>query len=759
MFYKRYFNKFQLELKQFVTQVLKPGWSHSTTRSFLFSLLVLLLISAVYFNPSLSVRFRLADEQVRHWLWYFKADEYKSPTIPLVVLDLYTSETFNASAEFYQERYTSYELSRSLTLFCKLGATKVIFDTFLDEDSWMGRHLLSTPEDLKNLIQALKCFKEVFMPVRDKPENSFIYPLKPISDLKQVKYVHVNTINSKLYNPHQPFVNEKMSISFPYSAVAMAKSINPEWNLDISRYPHQKLPLQFGYHPRAFPRASYRELSQLLEVMDLMGPEELMELYPGYFKDAELPDFVLVGYTHDSTDQHDMPYTKAGPIYLTHSAFVEGSEGSFGEAAKETQGIGVEPPVLFTPGLYAIISTASALASENLPQYPIHNWPLTSMLLLGLIFWFSIEWGRNLDSNVGRILFFLILMLALLIVYGVTFLLEVYIPLFLPLIGLLSCLAMSGILYRRELIRKLVRNYGSIHVDEKQGSSIHKHDLQQPIIINQAQATLDLQTDPLGILIAKIDLAECWIQYLGLLMLSDYIFHQHQYSPIDLDNWRFSLKRTSLGHYLGAISQFGKNFSDDVEAERSFFPQFYHLLTGMGNKRKKVHPFESTLERIVSIRNHWKHEKSSSNPRDEIESTLIELNEINKKINRFLSFLTDYSLIRPLKLRQVSNDQHTWQSQFYNGNYCSLGEIKTANQLSTKDFYLYSHFRVGELQGSALKLSPWIIGEECKFHHREELFFYSGVNKNQCLYSGLTKHCSPAINTYFPQLLEKFIKR
>ena len=99
MFNKRYFNKFQVELKQFVTQVLKPGWSHSTTRSFMFSLLVVLLISAVHFNPSLSVRFRLAEEQVRHWLWYFKADEYKSPTIPLVVLDLYTSETFNASAE------------------------------------------------------------------------------------------------------------------------------------------------------------------------------------------------------------------------------------------------------------------------------------------------------------------------------------------------------------------------------------------------------------------------------------------------------------------------------------------------------------------------------------------------------------------------------------------------------------------------------------------------------------------------------------
>jgi len=70
-------------------------------------------------------------------------------------------------------------------------------------------------------------------------------------------------------------------------------------------------------------------------------------------------------------------------------------------------------------------------------------------------------------------------------------------------------------------------------------------------------------------------------------MLSDYIYHQHQYSPIPQDNWRFSLKRTSLGHYLGAISQFGKNFSDDVEAERSFFPQFYHLLTGMGSKKKK----------------------------------------------------------------------------------------------------------------------------------------------------------------------------
>ena len=132
MFYKRYFNKFQAELKQFASQVLNAGWSHSTTRSFLFSLLLVLLISAVHLNPGLSVRFRLGEEQVRHWLWYFTADEYKSPSIPLVVLDLYTSETFNASEELYDERYQSYELSRSMTLFCRLGATKVIFDTFLD---------------------------------------------------------------------------------------------------------------------------------------------------------------------------------------------------------------------------------------------------------------------------------------------------------------------------------------------------------------------------------------------------------------------------------------------------------------------------------------------------------------------------------------------------------------------------------------------------------------------------------------------------
>ena len=26
-------------------------------------------------------------------------------------------------------------------------------------------------------------------------------------------------------------------------------------------------------------------------------------------------------------------------------------------------------------------------------------------------------------------------------------------------------------------------------------------------------------------------------------------------------------------------------------------------------QEKKIHPFEATLERIVGIRNHWKHEK------------------------------------------------------------------------------------------------------------------------------------------------------
>ena len=146
-----------------------------------------------------------------------------------------------------------------------------------------------------------------------------------------------------------------MSISFPYSAVAWEIiNRNGTWTFHVI---HQKLHFS-SISSRAFPRASYRELP--LEVMDLMGPEELMELYPGYFKDAELPDFVLVDTPTIPLISMTCPTQKPDQSIPTHSAFVEGSEGSFGEAAKETQGIGVEPPVLFTPGLYAIISTASA---------------------------------------------------------------------------------------------------------------------------------------------------------------------------------------------------------------------------------------------------------------------------------------------------------------------------------------------------------------------------------------------------------------
>ena len=51
--------------------------------------------------------------------------------------------------------------------------------------------------------------------------------------------------------------------------------------------------------------------------------------------------------------------------------------------------------------------------------------------------------GKESGFEYRQDFIFPLLMLALLIVYGVTFLIEVYIPLFLPLIGLLSCLAMS----------------------------------------------------------------------------------------------------------------------------------------------------------------------------------------------------------------------------------------------------------------------------------------------------------------------------
>ncbi|WP_156490296.1 hypothetical protein, partial [Oleiphilus sp. HI0086] len=72
----------------------------------------------------------------------------------------------------------------------------------------------------------------------------------------------------------------------------------------------------------SFPRMRFEDLEVFLPLANVMPAQSLQELYVKYFSNADndvaLPDTVLIGFTHDAQDQHDVAYNKGGPIKLPH---------------------------------------------------------------------------------------------------------------------------------------------------------------------------------------------------------------------------------------------------------------------------------------------------------------------------------------------------------------------------------------------------------------------------------------------------------
>ncbi len=750
--------RFKHGLARYFAEVKTFFLPHPTTKGIGYTISAIFLFFLIAANDDLSLRIRLFEEDVNKWLWYLKAEEKTQPPIPTVILDLYTSESYDASFDKYRERYTMFRLSESLDLFCRIGAQTVVFDIYIDRLHWIGKYLNSKrgQAEAQRLTDALSCYKKVLMPVRDNEETGgFFYPIAAIRRLdRKLVYLHDETKNIKLYDPYRYFETDNGKTIFPYSALALSLEFMDEESIDLDHYPQRILPLQFRYHPNVFDRArweemvgflnSYRELSTYFEDEKEIG-KILAESYQRDYRKGDepgvLPKVVMVGFTHDSTDQHVMPYTLAGPISLLR-------DGNAKESVPKKYG--KEPEVLFTPGLYAILSTANALAGGFIPKYPVHNWPITAAVVFGLFCWLAIEWGRQLTGDWGRTLFFGGLMLAYISAYVLAFLYQVYLPLFFPLLAVFGGMVVSSLLYRRALVKRLLGNNAHDRTELEEKATETPWELRQPLIISQAERNLALQREPFSILMAKLDILEIWIQLLGLFQWADYYYHQQTVAEIASAKWRsrFDLRKPSLGHYLGAFCQFGKNYSSDLDAQRSFFPQFYCSLKGTGRKKKQ--PFEIVLDQAVQLRNEWKHEKSASKSLKEQEDSLIKATEILDRFNEGLAFLKEYSLVKPLSIVKVMDGKHIWLCQFFSGASCFLGEIETDPNLEGDTLYLYSHQRTTEPHGAFLRLDPWIAAGECSLHHREEVFISKELKNGKCVYSGLTAKCKPVFTRSFP---------
>ncbi|MBU2513782.1 hypothetical protein KJ966_20770 [bacterium] len=737
-----------------------------TAKSLVFVLILAVLSLIIRSHDWTSRKVRLFEEGFNHYLWYYKAEVNNSPPIDAVILDLYTSETYNASPDLYQSRYQIFRLADNLKLSCILGAEIVLFDFFLNSESWMGKYLESDEgaEDAAALVDALSCYKKVFMPVR-KIENETIYSptIKPLLILgAKLNYVTTLTSESKLYQPFHTFQTPNGSINLPYTAFALALQYSPV-HLDIvNHYPDGTLPLQFSYHPLGFDRASRKEMKNLTKAYDSVKTDDheiqKIVLQPVFESDRywsrfkTFPKTVLVGFTHNVDDQHDWPYTLFGSISLQINRdesrrSVLAFEGEDISPKRETSG--KESDIPFTPGLYAILSTANALVNGDIPLYPCYRWPLLSLLLYCTLGWLSIEWGRLLVSSSGRRLFFMSVLVVYVFLVGLAFWNSVYLPLIVPCSAILCCYLGSSYLYNRQLAKRLATNY-RYDFEESQQELVHvPWEERKPLLIVQAEQALAIKADSTSVLLARIDLVIFWIQLLGLFQWADYFWYQKKLSPLSIGDWEKSLGKPSLGRYKYALARFGKNFKSELDAQRSFFPQIYFSL--VGTSKKRLQPFEKALDDAVGMRNKWRHHTSSSKSDQDQEAAIASISSLLEQIEEHVTFLKTISLIKPIAIQSISGDEYTWKCMFYNGPACYLGEISTRQQLTVELLYLYNHMRSTDIHGSLLRLDPWIVAGNCILHHREELFQFVGYKKGKCLYAGLTEDCKPAFERLMPE--------
>ncbi len=757
--------KLKNDLLEFGRDIKTVGLKTPTAKALGFVLLLAFLSMSIGTNDWSARQIRLWEEEFNHYLWYFKTERQATPPIDAVILDLYTTETYNASADLYPNRYKIYTLADNLKISCLLGAEVVMFDLFLSSGSWIGKHLESREgaEDAKELVDALSCYKKVFIPAgRNRTTGGYVPIIKPLLQLgEKLKYVATGTDETKLYRPLQSFKAGSGTVSYPYSGFALALEYLGREAVDPDNYPRQILPLQFGFHPWTFKRASWEEMSTLAMMYDVVRSDDretqieelqiVFEVDRFWSQYPTFPKVVLVGFTHNVDDQHDMPFTLFGPISLSTQQKKSGQTvlvTEDGEELSKSVIAGQEPELPFTPGLYAILSTANSLVGGEIPLYPCHRWPALSILIYVILGWLSIEWGRQQVSANSRRLFFGILLGGYILLVGLSFWYSIYLPLIIPCMSLLLCYLCSSYLYQRQLAKRLSLNYRYDKEELVHELSRASWEERKPLMIVQAEQALAIQGDPFSVLKAQIDLTVLWVQLMGLYQWADYYRCQQKTSPLSKGDWEKHIRRPSMGHFKNGFARFGKNYKSEIDAQRSFFPQFYYSLVGPG--RKKIQPFEKALDKAVELRNSWIHFTSSSKGEKEQEDTIEVVTTILEQIEKSSKFLRDYSLIKPVSMK-LSGDNHVWKCLFYNGPSCYLGEVETGENFTAESLYLFSHNRSTDIHGSALKLDPWVVAGNCELHHREELFQFVGYQKGKCVYAGLTKDCKPSFERLMPE--------
>ncbi|KZZ73334.1 hypothetical protein A3766_05975 [Oleiphilus sp. HI0132] len=697
----------------------------------------ILIVLVIVFNiPSVQHSTQIWDEKVRQYAWYLNTNDSLDSDLRISIHDLYTSETFNASTDLYKQRYASYKLAESLNLYCKLGVQNLAFDFFLEEETWVGKHLLADEKDTQELLKSLSCFEAVWVPIRSLDRN-WSLPISPIAQLDNVRFAHVNTHESVLYSVNEISSTTRGQLSVPYMAEALAARGEVDSEL---------LPILPSNSLSSFSRMRFEDLEVFLPLANVMPAQSLQEFYVRYFSyadnDVALPDTVLIGFTHDAQDQHDVAYNKGGPIKLPHIVTTPSGQVNNNSADSNVIFYGTEPTVAFTPGVYILASTAMALASDS--GYVYLNGLDVFFLVALILFLFLLTYlTTGLNSSYKIAATFVCSAFAYILVsYLCLSNLSLLLPIGLPLSSLFILWLVVDFKYGSGLLSQLgelLRSNQSTDISEP-------GQLSKPCVVVMAESIRDSHVDSYKHLVSSIDILTYWVQLLALINLAEYFEkHSSERKKIDKGVWK-KWRRPTLGNYLHIFRDICKqysNISDAVGSSR--FPQLYHLTRQKGDSS-----IESLLFRIIDIRNEWKHFASTGYTEAQIQDSLDEVYDIEQGLNRALSFLDSFAYIKPKKFKSENNGTYYWDCLVYSGASTYIDEFATSDKLELDRLYLFDTRKWGSFNNT-LCLEPWVFAGECRHHHREELFFFSGLENDgasrryskDIKYAGLTESCCP----------------
>jgi hypothetical protein len=620
------------------------------------AIVLAVLLSILSGSHPVETRLKVIDEQQRAITGFLFSATDSGRAPPLALIDLHTPETFDPSPQWYEQRYRVYNLPQAINFFCRLGTSVLVLDMFLDNQSWIGRHLQDNEADRNALESTMACFQQVLLPVRqrDKPESGFINVFQANG---RIRYVHVNNLNSVAYLPSARISEVFGEITVPYAAELLATQART--TADDSALPLRPLPYRF--HPQVWPLFGFEEIALVSELAPTLDSATAQALYGNLYRKVsgvDLPKVVVVGFSHDSGDFHNVAFNLGGPLEIRPG----GSESRR-----------LEWPL--TPGLFVLAShlgSAMGPVDDHFLGYGL----LQQFLLLCLLLVCAQRLADRMSNSAsGRATCYLGIAAGYWLAnQSLAWLAGLHLPLTIPLVGLAIHLIGSLAAIQSGLLSLLFEQTIGKSSRKPAGKPFINA---QPNTLVYAHYFPNSQTDPYKQLIAELDLATYWLQYLCMLGLADYAAHRDlrrpALKPADLQR----LYKPTLGNYLYGLKGVYQNLPQSRAVEQSFLPLLAQQLNG-----KKPGPLESSLKQVLDLRNEWKHFASSGYAVSTIESARQDVHSTYLRILAQVGFLQQYRVLQALTQEPTGEDKPLWGMLNVCGDHPIIEKVQTRERLT-----------------------------------------------------------------------------